>query len=230
MRKIIPTSVLAISALTAFTAAPLAPAFAHDGVQHVAAARDSVETPKVTATRAALRDLWLGHVFWTRNVVVATLAKNAAEAKTAENQVVANAKAIAAAIEPYYGGKAKDGLFDLLAKHYGAVKSYLTATVAKDSAAQNAATQALNTNAEQIAAFLSGANPNLPKNAVLGLLQAHGGHHIGQIQELSAGKFDAEAAIWNDMKDHMYVVADALADALAKQFPNKFASVTSAPK
>ncbi|HET7680555.1 MAG TPA: hypothetical protein VFK79_10515 [Xanthobacteraceae bacterium] len=229
MQKVIPTALTAISALALFAAAPAVGASAH-GTLHVIAAKDSVQTSKVTATRAALRDLWLGHVFWVRNVVVGTLGKNAAEAKAAENQVVDNAKAIAAAIEPYYGAKAKDALFDLLAKHYGAVKSYLTASVAKNSAGENAAIQALNSNAEQIAALLSGANPNLPKEAVLGLLQAHGAHHIAQIQQLSAGKFDAEAATWNDMKDHMYVVADALADAIAKQFPNKFASVTIAPK
>jgi hypothetical protein len=70
--------------------------------------------------------------------------------------------------------------------------------------------------------FLSKANPNLPKDAVLGLLQAHGGHHIAQIQELKAGKYDAEARTWEDMKAHMYVIADALTQALAKQFAAKF--------
>ena len=29
---------------------------------------------KLHATKAALRDLWIGHVFWVRNVVVAGLA------------------------------------------------------------------------------------------------------------------------------------------------------------
>jgi len=230
MQKIIPTAFTAISAFVLLAAAPAVGASAHDGQHHVAAANDSVQTPKVTATRAALRDLWLGHVFWVRNVVVGTLAKNEAETSAAEKQVVGNAKAIAGAIEPCYGPEAKDALFDLLAKHYGAIKSYLNASVAKNSAGENAAIQALNSNAEQIAALLSGANPNLPKEAVLGLLQAHGAHHVAQIQQLRAGKFDAEASTWNDMKDHMYVVADALADALAKQFPNKFASVTVAPK
>jgi hypothetical protein len=57
---------------------------------------------------------------------------------------------------------------------------------------------------------------------VNGLLQAHGGHHIQQIQELKAGKYDAEARTWEDMKEHMYVIADALTQALAKQFAAKF--------
>jgi hypothetical protein len=57
---------------------------------------------------------------------------------------------------------------------------------------------------------------------VNGLLQAHGGHHIQQIQELKQGKYEAEARTWEDMKAHMYQIADALTAALAKQFASKF--------
>ena len=67
-----------------------------------------------------------------------------------------------------------------------------------------------------------GANPNLPYDAVHGLLAAHGSHHVQQISEFKAGQWEAEAKTWTAMKDDMYVIADALADAIAKQFPAKF--------
>ena len=70
----------------------------------------------------------MGHVFWVRNVVVSTFAGNQPAAAAAEQEVVANAKQIAAAIEPYYGKDASEKLFGLLAGHYGAVKQYLEAT------------------------------------------------------------------------------------------------------
>ena len=54
------------------------------------------------------------------------------------------------------------------------------------------------------------------------LLQAHGSHHIQQIQELKDRKYEAEAHTWEEMKNHIYQVADATADALAKQFADKF--------
>jgi hypothetical protein len=148
--------------------------------------------------------------------------KNDAAAKAAEQQAVANAKLIAATIEPFYGAAAKDSFFKLLAGHYGAVKAYLVATVAGDTAAQGTATQSLTSNAEEIATFLSKANPYLPKDAVLGLLLAHGGHHIQQIQQLKDRKYEAEAQTWEEMKGHVYQIADATADALAKQFAKKF--------
>ena len=203
-------------------AGPIAGAQAHGTEDHSAAARQAPLPAKAVQTRAALRDLWVGHVFWVRNVAVATLAKNDAAAKAAEEAAVANAKAIAAAFEPYYGAPAKDALFKLLAGHYGAIKAYLLATAAGDAPAQSKATTALTKNADEIAVFLSKANPNLPKDAVNGLLLAHGGHHIQQILELKDGKYEAEAKTWEEMKGHMYVIADALTQALAKQFAKRF--------
>ena len=84
------------------------------------------------------------------------------------------------------------------------------------------ATQSLTTNADQIATFLSEANPYLSKDAVQGLLLAHGGHHIQQIQQLKDRNYEAEAQTWDEMKKHVYQIADATADALAKQFAKRF--------
>jgi hypothetical protein len=194
-----------------------APAYAV--AEHPAPAPAAAATAQ---TDAALRDLWMGHVFWVRNVVVETLAHNQSAAAEAEKEVVANAKQIAAAIEPFYGKPASDKLFQLLAGHYGAVKQYLEATIAGSTAKQDAATKALTDNAAEIARFLSGANPNLPYDAVNGLLMAHGAHHIAQIQELAAKNYAAEANTWGAMKHHMYAIADALTGAISTQFPDKF--------
>ncbi|HYL17635.1 MAG TPA: hypothetical protein VEV20_03080 [Burkholderiales bacterium] len=177
---------------------------------------------KLADTKAALRDLWLGHIFWVRNVVEARLAGNASEAKSAEQQVVANAQEIAAAIEPYYGKAASDQLFKLLAGHWGAISNYLDATRAGSKTQQDAAFRQLVDNAGQIATFLSGANPHLPADTLRGLLTAHGAHHVQQIQELHAKEYEEEAKTWAAMTAHMYVIADALAGGIAAQFPDKF--------
>lgn len=204
-------------------------AFATSAHLHLAAnakpagARAMVRSDKTSQTAAVLRDLWVGHIFWIRAVAVATFNKQDAAAKVAEQQAVENAKSIAATIEPFYGAAAKDGFFKLLAGHYGAVKAYLVAAVAGDAAAQSTATQSLTSNADEIAGFLSKANPYLPKDALQGLLLAHGGHHIAQIQQLKDSKYEAEAQTWDQMKDHVYQIADATTDALAKQFVKKFA-------
>ena len=43
-----------------------------------------------------------------------------------------------------------------------------------------------------------------------------------QIKQLKAGEYEQEARTWAAMKDHIYVLADALASGIAKQFPDKF--------
>jgi hypothetical protein len=177
---------------------------------------------KLSATQAALRDLWVGHIFWVREVVRNLAANDAAHANLAEQQVVANAKQIAGAIAPFYGQPASDQLFKLLAAHYGAVKAHAQATIAKDANAQKKAVDTLTANAGEIATFLSGANPNLPKDTLMGLLSAHGAHHVQQNQQIAAQDWAGEAKTWEAMKNHMYVIADALGGGIAKQFPDKF--------
>ncbi len=179
-------------------------------------------TPKVAATQAALRDLWVGHIFWVRNVAVSTMAGNKDAATAAEAEVVSNAKQIAGAIEPFYGKEASDKLFQLLAGHWGAVKAHIQATQKGDAKGLDPAMKAMVANAEEIAKFLSGANPNLPNDTLKGLLVAHGGHHAQQNAAIKAKKWADEAKTWDAMKGHMYVIADALGDGIAKQFPDKF--------
>ena len=170
-----------------------------------------------------MRDLWAGHIFWIRNVVLDNAVNNAAARDAADQEVVANAKEIAQTITPFYGEKASEKLFKLLAGHYGAVKEYSEATVAGNKPGQDAALIHLGTNADEIATFLSGANPHLPKDTVRGLIAAHGAHHVLQITQLSERDYVHEGETWEIMKQHVYVIADALTTALATQFPNKFA-------
>lgn len=222
--KILPIAAAASLAAIVF-AIPSAQAAEH---HHAASAESQSSTQaapvsaKLKATQTALRALWQGHIDAVRKVVVAEIAGNHAALKTAEGEVVANAHGIANAIAPYYGQPAADKLFPLLAGHYGAVKAYLDASLAKDAKAQGAATEKLTSNADQIATFLSTANPHLPKATLMELLQVHASHHIDQIQELIAKDTAAEVKTRAAMSAHMNVIADALANGIAAQFPAKF--------
>ena len=174
-------------------AAALALAFPGFASAEAAPAEDAAATATLADTSAAMRDLWLGHIFWVRNVVDARFEGDENAAKAAEQQVVANAQAIAGAIEPFYGEAASEKLFELLAGHWGTISNYLDATRADSKADQDAAFKQLVENANEIAAFLGGANPYLPVDTLRSLLTAHGSHHVQQIQQFSAGEFDEEA-------------------------------------
>jgi hypothetical protein len=208
---------IGLAALTLFSLSLASPPAV--SANDAAAAANPAE---VAATQAALRDLWLGHIFWVREVSRAVADKNSAATALAEQQAVANAKAIAGSIEPFYGKPATEQLFKLLAGHYTAIKSHATANAGRSTADAKRAVDALTANANEIAVFLSGANPNLPEATLKQLLAAHGGHHVQQNQQLAAKDYAGEARTWEAMKTHIYTIADALGGALAKQFPAKF--------
>jgi len=187
-----------------------------------ASAKDKL-TDKTVELRLALRSLWTGHIFWVRNVVLTTKYGDPDAAKVEEAQVVQNAKDLANSIAPYYGKEAADKLFGLLAGHYGAIKEYMTATFSDNKEAKDAAAAKLKKNADEIATFLSSANPKYwLKEALLSALVAHGGHHMADINEINKKDFSAEAETWNAMQNHIYVIADVLANGIVQQFPKKF--------
>lgn len=189
--------------------------------QTPAASSAAADSPALT-TRLAERDLWVEHIFWIRNYALANQSADQKQAKVAADQVVDNATKIANSIAPLYGQPAADQLLKLLAGHWGAVKHYSDATVAKDAKGKQAAVTELTGNAKAIAAFLATANPNLPEATLVTMLSAHGGHHITQIDEFAAHDYAGEARTWAMMRTHILALADALTGALVKQFPDKF--------
>lgn len=177
--------------------------------------------PAAPQLDAAMRALWHGHVVHTRDYALAVHAHDTAAAAAAAGAVVANARQIADAVGGFYGKAAGGRMLDLLAGHWGGVKSLTDARAAGDTATQNKAMAALQSNVREIAVFLAGANPNLPEGAVEGLLAAHVAHHGTQIQQIMSGDTRGEPSTWQAMQAHMDTIADALAGAIAKQFPDK---------
>ncbi len=177
-----------------------------------------VAAPKL---QAAMRSLWHGHVVHTREYAMAVHAHDTAKAKAAEEAVVANARQIADAVGGFYGKPAGEQTLQLLAGHWAGVKALTDASAAKDTAGEQKAMADLNTNVTAIAKFFSGANPNLPENAVQGLFAAHVAHHASQISQIMSGDTKGEQATWAQMQAHMNTIADVLAGGIAKQFPDK---------
>jgi hypothetical protein len=186
-----------------------------------ATAPAAATVPAAPQLHTAMRALWQGHVQHTRAYAIAVKASDAGASAKAADDVVANAKQIADAVASFYGKDAGAAMLNLLAGHWGGVKALTDADKAGDQAGVTKAMQDLAANGSEIAKFLAGANPNLPEDAVRGLLTAHVAHHQAQVGEIMRGDMQAEAKTWTAMQAHMDTLADALADGIAKQFPAK---------
>lgn len=178
--------------------------------------------PTAPKLHAALRALWHGHLVATRDYAIARKAGNkAAEAKAAD-AVVANAMQISGAVAGFYGADAGKGLLKLLAGHWSGVQALTDATRIGDKAAADRAMQALAINAGEIATFLHTANPaNWPAATVQGLLLQHAADHQSLVSAIMVGDKATEGKDWMMMEEHMNIIADALADGIATQFPAK---------
>jgi hypothetical protein len=185
----------------------------------------SVSEPHpVTAAdlQGVLRDEWSRHLFWTRNVVLDNAKNDLRSQDFAEKAVAANTRDIARTFRPFYGEATSERLRMLLTEHYEAVKAYSQATVAKNTRQQDAAKAQLTSNKEEIATFFNEVNPHLSKDGVQRLFAAHVDHHVAQITKFQERDYATEEETWPAMEHHVYVIADTLAAALVKQFPNKF--------
>jgi hypothetical protein len=182
----------------------------------------NANSARVEEMKQTLRDLWVGHIFWVRHVVSNIATNDPEERDAAEKEVMANTKQIASTMTPFYGEAVSEKFYRLLDGNIGAVQEYSEATAAGNKKQQEAALAHLASNADEIADFLSHLNPYLHKDIVRGLIATHGAHHVLQINQYKAKDYAPLGATWPMMRQHVYVIADTMATALAKQFPDKF--------
>lgn len=209
---------IACAALLGFVMAVFSP-----GVLAGPAASASAEATAAPQLHQAMRSLWHGHIVATRDYALAVHAGDSAGQAKAADAVVANAKQIANAVAGFYGQAAGDGLLKLLAGHWGGVKALTDTTKAGDKAGEQKAMADLAGNATALAKFLAGANPkNWTEGALQGALMMHVNDHKTQLElMMSNAPQDRQQQAWTEMQHHMDMIADVLADGIAKQFPDK---------
>src|SRR5205807_8418137 len=121
---------------------------------------------------ASMRKLWSEHVFWTRDYIIDALDGSPA-AEEASRRLMRNQEEIGKAVSPYYGAQAGDQLTSLLKEHISIAAELVAAAKADDKAKFQDENKRWEANADQIALFLSQANPNWPKSAVGDMMSKH---------------------------------------------------------
>jgi hypothetical protein len=177
---------------------------------------------KAAGLRAALNNLLTEHVWLAAAATGAALGGREAEFKAAAGALDQNSVAIGAAIGSVYGPDAEGAFLPLWRKHIGFAVDYTVAVASGDRVRQDRAVNDLVAYSQDFGAFLASANPNLPKAVVADLVK----HHVVTLKtvvDAQASKDPVRAyAALREAAGHMGQIADPLAEAIVKQFPDRF--------
>jgi len=178
-------------------------------------------TKSAVDLRMAMRKLWEDHITYTRNYIISALADLEDAAKVAE-RLLKNQDDIGDAIKPIYGNDAGKKLAALLRDHILIAADIVKAAKSGDNNGVTAGQKKWHENADEIAAFLSGANPNWPKKVLVDMLYKHLDYTTTEVVSRLKKDWAADIEAYDKGHEHMLMFADALTDGIVKQFPEKF--------
>lgn len=181
-----------------------------------------LQSTKYFELKDGLRKLWSDHMQYTYATVDAYF-NNQSGLSSSLARLLQNQKDIGAAVVPYYGQAAGDTLASLLTTHINLAVPVLEAAKNND---QPALTQALanwKANADDIANFLSTANPqNWVAHDMTHMMEMHIDQTTAYAVDLLGKNYSSAITHYDEAYAHMMEMADDLAAGVALQFPDKF--------
>lgn len=211
----LPLLVMLMAGPTAGTAAAADPAW-------MSMESSAMSQPKAAAFRDAMDKLWEDHIIWTRQFIVSAAA-GLADKDPATDRLLQNQVDIGNAIKPYYGEAAGNKLSALLKEHIIIAAELVMAAKNGQTAKVEDAKKRWAANADQIADFLSGANPkNWPAADTRQMMREHLGATTDEVVARLGGDWAGDIAAFEKVHAQILHMADMLADGIVKQFPKKF--------
>ena len=177
---------------------------------------------KSIGLRTALNKLLGEHVILAANATNAALGGRNDEFKAAAYTLDANSVALSKAVGSVYGTDAENAFLPLWRKHIGFFVDYTQGVAANDKAKQDKAVNDLIGYTKDFGAFLNSANPNLPADAVANLVKDHVVGLKSVVDAQAAKDYARAYTKQREAYQHMRMIADPLAGAIVKQFPDKF--------
>jgi hypothetical protein len=171
-----------------------------------------------------MRKLWEDHITWTRLYIVSVAAglpdKDATAARLIQNQVD-----MGNAMKPYYGEAAGTKLTELLKEHILGAADLLAAAKAGNQPEVAKQKTRWYKNADDVAVFLSGANPkNWPEATMKAEMKMHLDLTLKEALNRFAGKYAEDIKDYDEVHAHILKLADTLTNGITAQFPDKFKS------
>ncbi len=170
----------------------------------------------------AFRKLWIDHVLWTSNYITSATTAGAEDQKEVLTRLLKNQEDIGNAIKPVYGEEAGNKLTELLKEHIVIAGKIVDAAKEGNESLVKQLNKEWVRNADDIAAFLSGANPNLKNEDLKKMLYMHLELVANDLSASLAKDWNARIVAIDEGVTHIIFMADAISAGVVKQFPDKF--------
>jgi len=170
-----------------------------------------------------MRKLWEDHITWTRNVIF-NIIDDLPGTDEAVNRLMKNQDDIGNAIKPYYGEDAGKKLTDLLRTHISQAADLLKATKKDDKMAFDEVNKKWKENADDIATFLSKANPNWKLEDMKKMMQEHLRFTTNEASARKKKDYPGDVTAYDKVHNEILEMSDMLTMGIVKQFPDKFKS------
>jgi hypothetical protein len=167
--------------------------------------------------RTAMRRLWSDHVIWTRQYIVAAVA-GTPDAEAAAARLLRNQEDIGAAVAGFYGQEAGDALTALLKRHITIAVDLVAAAKSGNRFAFGIHDRRWTKNGNDIATFLSNANPYWRREDVLDLIELHLDLTKRQAVDRLQSDWADDVAAFDEIFAEILTLADALSEGILRQF------------
>ena len=175
------------------------------------------------AFQKAMRDLWTDHVAWTRLFIVSAVA-GLPDTEATADRLLRNQADIGAAVAGFYGEGAGEALTALLRDHILLAGDLVTAAKGGDQDAISESSTAWYANADEISAFLAGANEAWPEETLRDMMHGHLDQTLAEATAQLTGDYAQSVAEYDHIVTHILEMADTLSAGIISQFPDRFSS------
>jgi hypothetical protein len=169
----------------------------------------------------AMRTLWSDHVIWTRQYIVSAIA-DLPDVGAAAKRLMKNQEDIGNAVTSFYGAQAGNALTALFKDHITIATKVVKYAQDGDKKNLTIANDEWHKNADDIATFLSSANPNWPKDAVQKMLYEHLKLTTQEAVARLGQQWDKDIATFDQIYTQILEMADTLTNGIVAQFPERF--------
>lgn len=215
----------AVAALTLLATVMPFGTIAHGSETHAPSADATAALDRGTF-HDAMRELWEDHITWTRLYIVsaATGPEDLPDIGPTTDRLLANQADIGDAIRPFYGDAAGDALTALLRDHILTAAEIIAQARAADAEARDESIARWYANGDEIAAFLSAADPeNWPIDAMTAHMRSHLDLTLEEAVARLEGRHEDEVLAYDRVHADILAMADMLSDGILARFPERFA-------